>query len=104
MTELSAEVSPNFIPKIAATRSKCATLTRPQFSPPTTRSTAAITSSVFIFSSIYLILGRSTVSITWITPLEAKTSALHDLGVIDHGGAVIHRQFQVLAINGFRRI
>src|SRR5579864_6300482 len=43
---------------MAATRSNCATLTRPQFRPPTTRSTAAITSNVFIFSSVYLVLGQ----------------------------------------------
>src|SRR5579871_4047624 len=45
---LNADTEPNFIPKMAATRSKRATATRPQFRAPTITRMAARISSFFI--------------------------------------------------------
>src|SRR5436305_10580847 len=53
---LRPEVSPNLIPKTAATRSRWNTPARPQFSAPIMTSAAAITSSFFIFEPSFLFL------------------------------------------------
>ncbi len=60
--ELKAEVWPNDIPKMKATRSKSARPTSPQFRAPTTTRIAATTSRVLIFVLLLVEVASRTVS------------------------------------------
>src|SRR6476646_528050 len=94
------------MPNMVATRSQCAMATNPQFRPPTTKSTAAITSNVFIVVLLFalvLFAGKQHGIDHMDDTVGSSHIGLQHLGVVHHDGISMDADLHILSVDGFRR-